>query len=114
MFDQLLTCLTFLLKLNVIDTHQSIYKVGKAIGDLLSSLVAIFRSPYDNSVYSRKTVRVFSNIMGSKCSKYLISFETHFILFFLDLFLVQERFPRYEMHVFVLKNGKTKCISATY
>lgn len=48
MFDKTFNCLTFLFKLNEIDTHKSIDEIGKVMGTLPTSVVTIFRLFYES------------------------------------------------------------------
>ena len=102
MFDKPLNWLTFLLKLNAIDTHHSVNKTGKVTEALQSSVVTLFRSPYEIDVYPRRNVRIFSNIMGPKCGKYMICFGEHFFL----VFFSSGEFSMHEMHLFVFTTSK--------
>ena len=102
MLDKPLNWLTFLLKLNAIDTHHSVNKIGKVTEALQSSVVTLFRSPYEIDVYPRRKVRIFSNIMGPKCGKYMVCFGKHFFLFFFS----SGEFSMHEMHLFAFRTSK--------
>ena len=82
----------FLLKLNVIDTHQSIDKIGNMMETIPSSISSSFfrfmKTWTPRGDLFEKEISIFSSGMSRICSKYvIISSKCSVFLYFVYLFI---------------------------